>query len=112
LNDEGVLAIHFPFMRKDSIIRKSVHLLRRTCPPLSVLANIVRGKNWNEPFIQMNSYDVNRILISLSEHGIKDVFLEVVDAGGFVSVFVFAKKPTHPAGSVQGDHLWAAELNE
>jgi 2-polyprenyl-3-methyl-5-hydroxy-6-metoxy-1,4-benzoquinol methylase len=110
LNDEGILAIHFPFMRNDSIIRKSVHFLRKNFRPLSVLANIIRGKHWNEPFIQMNSYDVNRILISLSKHGIRDVFLEVVDAGGFVSAFVFAKKPKHPMGSVQGKHLWAAEL--
>jgi hypothetical protein len=75
-----------------------------------MLANIIRGKHWDEPFIQMNSYDMNRVLIFLSKHGIKDVFLEVVDAGGFVSAFIFAQKPVHPMGSVQGKHLWAAEL--
>lgn len=112
LNDEGILAIHFPFMCKTSAIRKSIQFLRKNIYPLSVLINIVRRKRWNEPFIQMNMYDVNRILILLSENGIKDVFLEVVDAGGFVSAFVFAKKPTHPMGIVRGKHLWAAEFGE
>jgi SAM-dependent methyltransferase len=110
LNDEGILAIHLPFARRDSALRKSIHFLRRNFSPLSALINIFRRKPRNEPFIQMNSYDVNHLLISLSEHGIKDVFLEVVDAGGFVSAFIFARKPAHPIASVQGKHLWAAEL--
>jgi SAM-dependent methyltransferase len=111
LSDQGILAIHFPFIRKDSIIRKSMHFFRRNFSFISVLANIVRRKRWNEPFIQMNNYDVGRILFLLSEHGIKDISLEVVDAGGFVSAFVFAKKPTHPIGGLKGKHLWEVELD-
>jgi len=58
----------------------------------------------------MNCYDVNRILTLFSRSGIKDIFLEVVDAGGFVSAFFFVRKPTRPLGSVAEGHLWAAEL--
>jgi len=111
LNDEGVLAIHFPFACKHSVIRKFAHLLRRNFSPFSMLANIVRAKRWNEPFMQMNCYDVNSVLASISGCGIKDVFLEVVDAGGFISAFVLAKKPKDPLGKIQGKHLWAADLN-
>jgi cyclopropane fatty-acyl-phospholipid synthase-like methyltransferase len=110
LNDEGILAIHFPFRHEDSVTRKVVYFLRRNFSPFSLLANIARGRNWNEPFVQMNNYDVNRVLVLLSQHGIKDMFLEVVDAGGFVSAFVFARKPLHPMGKFEGEHLWAAEL--
>lgn len=111
LNDEGVLAIHFPFACKASLIRKFAHFLRRNFSPFSMLANVVRAKRWNEPFMQMNGYDVNRVLTLISGCGIKDVFLEVVDAGGFISAFVFAKKPKYPLGRVQGKHLWAADLS-
>ena len=110
LNEEGILAMHFPFRRKDSAIVKALHLARKNFSPISTLINIVKGKPWNEPFIQMNMYDVNQILTLLSENGVKDVFLEVVDAGGFVSAFVFAKKPKHPVVAIRGKHLWAAEL--
>ena len=110
LNAGGMLAIHFPFTCKDSFIRKAVHSLRRNFVPLSMLANIMRGRPRNEPFIQMNCYDVNRVLSLISEQGIKDVFMEVVDAGGFISGFVFVKKTTHQAGKVEGKHLWAADL--
>lgn len=110
LNDDGILAIHFPFQRNDSIIKRFVHLLRKNLYPVSVLANIVLRKPWNTPFIQMNIYDLNRVSVLLSNHGVKDVAMEVVDAGGFVSAFVIAKKTAGQAGKVQGEHLWAAKL--
>jgi SAM-dependent methyltransferase len=111
LNNEGVLALHFPFKRNDSPIRKSAHFLRRNFWPLHVLLNIFRRKPWNSPLVQMNVYDANRILVLLAEHGIKDVFSEVVDCGGLVSAFIFAKKPVHPIGRIQRVHLWEAELD-
>lgn len=111
LNDDGVLAIHFPIRCNDSLIRKCTHFLRRNFSPFSVLANILRRRHWNEPFIQMNCYDVNNVLTLIIGNGMKDVFLEVVDAGGFVSAFVFARKPKHPLGKVKGKHLWAADLS-
>jgi 2-polyprenyl-3-methyl-5-hydroxy-6-metoxy-1,4-benzoquinol methylase len=110
LNDDGVLAIHFPFLRNDSVIKRFVHRLRKNLSPVSVLANIVLRKPWNTPFIQMNTYDLNRVSVLLSDHGIKDVAMEVVDAGGFVSAFVIAKKTAGQAGKVQGQHLWAAKF--
>lgn len=111
LNTDGVLAIHFPVRCNDSLIRKSTHFLRRNFSPFSVLVNILRARRWNEPFIQMNCYDINDVLTLISSYGIKDVFLEVVDAGGFVSAFVVAKKPKHRLGKIEGKHLWAADLS-
>jgi 2-polyprenyl-3-methyl-5-hydroxy-6-metoxy-1,4-benzoquinol methylase len=111
LNEEGVLAIHFPFACEESQLRRFAHSLRRNFTPFSILANILRAKHWNEPFIQMNCYDVNRVLTLISGCGIKDVFLEVVDAGGFISAFVLAKKPKRPFGKILGKHLWAADLS-
>lgn len=92
LSHGGIVAIQFPFMHKASVIRKSISFLRKYFAPFSLLGNIVQGKRWNEPFMQMNSYDVNGILMALSERGIKDVVLEVTDSGKFLSAFVFAKK--------------------
>jgi len=111
LNDDGVLALHLPFSRNESVIRKFSHLLRKNFSPLSVLVNIAKGKPWDEAFIQMNMYDMNRVLVLLSQNGIKDVFCEVVDAGGFVSAFIFARKPAHAGANVQGKHLWAIGLD-
>lgn len=92
LNSEGVLALHVPIMRKSSTLRKVVNLARKYFSPLSIFVNLVQGSKWNEPFMQMNSYDVNNILIILFEHGIQDVFIEIIDSGGYLQAFIFAKK--------------------
>jgi 2-polyprenyl-3-methyl-5-hydroxy-6-metoxy-1,4-benzoquinol methylase len=91
LSPGGILAIHFPLMRRASVVRKSVNFLRRNFAPLSVLANIVQRRPWNEPFMQMHNYDANRILVSLAEHGMKHVFWELIDSGGFLSAYAFAR---------------------
>jgi SAM-dependent methyltransferase len=93
LNPEGVLAIHFPLKCKSSAIRRFIDFLRKNCMPLLVLANIGQRKRWDEPFMQMNSYDLNAILALLSKHGIKDVVLEAIDSHGYLSAYVFAKLP-------------------
>jgi SAM-dependent methyltransferase len=111
LSDGGVLAIHFPLRCNDSFSRKCTHFLRRNFSPFSVLANVIRARRWDEPFIQMNCYDVHSVVTLIAGCGIKDIFLEVVDAGGFLSAFVFAKKPKHPLGKIEGKHLWAADLS-
>jgi len=111
LSDGGVMAIHLPFVSKGSPGRRAIHILRKNFLPFSRLVNLAKGRRWSEPFIQMNMYDINRILRMLSDRGIKDVFVEVVDAGGYVSAFVIAHKPEHPMEKIEGKHLWAAELD-
>jgi hypothetical protein len=110
MNDGGIMAIHLPFVCKGSRARRALHKIRRNFSPLSGLVNLARGKRWSEPFMQMNLYDMNRILRLLAERGMNDAFLEIVDAGGYVSAFVIAKKPEYPMRKVQAEHLWAAEL--
>ncbi len=112
LNHGGILAIHLPFVSKGSRVRRVVHLVRKNFSPLAGLVNIAKGRRWSEPFIQMNMYDMNRVLSLLSEQGVKDVFLEVVEAGGYVSAYLFARKPTRPIEKVESKHLWAVELND
>lgn len=111
LNDNGVLAVHFPILRKASKVKHFVHFLRKNFKPVSVALNIARKKVWNEPLIQMNMYDLNRVSALLSKAGFRDIFIKVVDAGGFVSVFVTAQKTAKPIGKYEGEHSWAAKLD-
>lgn len=93
LKPGGVVALHVPFMRKASVLRRAVNLTRKYFTPLSILVNCVQGNKWNEPFMQMNSYDVNQILRSFLTHDMQDVFIELIDTGGYMQAFFFAKKP-------------------
>ena len=93
LKPGGIIALHVPFMRKASVLRRSINLVRKYFTPLSIMVNVVQGNKWDEPFMQMNSYDVNQILRILLIHEMQDVFIELIDTGGYMQAFCFAKKP-------------------
>jgi len=92
LNSNGILAVQFPLARRASIVRKSVHFLRRNIVPISWLVNVSQGKPWNEPFMQMNPYNMNRILDVFARHQTNQAFLELTEEGSFLSAYVLAKK--------------------
>lgn len=93
LNPGGVLAIHFPFRRQVSRFRKWTNALRVRFVPFAMLVNAVRGQPLREPLVQMNSYDIERMLILLLEHGLADLHLELMDEGGHFQALVFARRP-------------------
>jgi 2-polyprenyl-3-methyl-5-hydroxy-6-metoxy-1,4-benzoquinol methylase len=93
LNPGGILAIQMPFLRKASPARRMVNTLRKSFKPFNVLANLAQKQKWNEPLIQMNSYDLNRILAELSRRGITEVFLEIIDSDLNLQAYIYARKP-------------------
>jgi 2-polyprenyl-3-methyl-5-hydroxy-6-metoxy-1,4-benzoquinol methylase len=102
----GILAVQFPLARRASIVRKSVHFLRRNIAPISSLVNVFQGKHWNEPFMQMNPYNMNRVLDVFAGNQTNEAFLELREEGSFLSAYVLAKKtayirkPSSSGGSI------------
>ena len=89
----GVAALHMTFMRKASTLRKFVNSARKYFPPLSIAINLIQGSKWNEPFMQMNSYDINQVFKIFIEKGMEQIFVELIDTGGYMQAFFFARKP-------------------
>lgn len=72
----GVLVIHVNLIRNASAIRKVVNQMRKNFRPLHWLINCVQGKPLNEPLMQMNCYNVNRILLDAYQLGFEEFFIE------------------------------------
>jgi hypothetical protein len=72
---------------------------------------LIKRRKWDDPFMQMNMYGMNKPLRIMGELGRSQEFVEIADVGGYVSAFAFGKKssekPLHKANS---RHLWAADL--
>lgn len=58
-----------------------------------MLANVCQGRPWNQPYMQMNNYDLNRVLLLLHRHWIRDVAVEFTDSDGQIGAFIYFKKP-------------------
>ncbi len=107
----GVIAFHVPFHRNDSKLKQALHTARKNFMPINGLVNLIKRRKWDDPFMQMNMYDMNKLLRILCEGGLSEVFVETANVGGYVSAFVFGKKSIEKRSqSVDMRHLWAADV--
>jgi SAM-dependent methyltransferase len=111
LETTGLMAVHMPFARHDPPAKQALHLVRKNFVPANILVNLLKRRSWDHPFMQMNMYNMNRVLRVFSDHGLADVFIEIADVGDFVSAFVFGKKPVKlPASRADAQHIWSTDL--
>jgi len=74
LDADGICVVHFLFA-KYGIVRAIISFLEKYIPFLGNLKNILRGKPFFSPRLQMNCYNFNDILALLASKNIYDVYL-------------------------------------
>ena len=89
----GVVALHVTVSRTTARWRHAIHVLRRNFLPLHALGNVVSGMRWNEPMMQSNLYDLERLREFVAEAGLVDVVELPVQHGDHVGLMIFAKRP-------------------
>lgn len=90
----GVVALQLPFFREVSVLRSVVSYVRVRVLPLHIATNVLKGRPWNEPPMQMNRYDMNSLLRIFRDSGLPQVAAEFMDDGGNIGVYLLARKPT------------------
>lgn len=87
----GVGVLHINFARKTSLLRKTVNLFRKNFTPFHYLVNILQSQPWDEPFLQMNNYNLNQIMDVLFSHDIRNVVVEITQHGSHLGAILFFK---------------------
>lgn len=113
LAENGVCAIHFTYAKQDfadnygwPFTKESLFLVRVMNTAKSFPQRLARliirsvkkaaGRNvqsTQDPEMQMNPYRLNDLLFMIQSLGVKNVFLEYVDHGGELGVYLFFQKP-------------------
>jgi 2-polyprenyl-3-methyl-5-hydroxy-6-metoxy-1,4-benzoquinol methylase len=88
----GGLSLHFPIDRKDSLLTAVRYWAQRKVPGVPVLANLVSGRPWDQPPMQMNAYPLPKVLQMLEDRGFGDVTSELEDHFGVVTVTLTARR--------------------
>jgi len=92
LADGGVAALHFTYFRDMSFIRKSLCWIQKKIPLMGNLANLVKGKAFSNPHMQMNDYNMNRIFELLQKRGCGQVYIHFTNHYGHLGLIVFFQK--------------------
>jgi SAM-dependent methyltransferase len=92
LVEDGIGALHFTFARHASRI---LTFLQRTCgsvPFANNFYNLARGKSFSHPHMEMNHYDMNKILDVLYRHDCHDVHVRFSNHGGFIGAMIYFRR--------------------
>jgi SAM-dependent methyltransferase len=93
LEDGGVGVLHFTFARRAPRLRRTVHWLRKRVPLVHGAVNLVQGRPFSYPMMQMNDYDLARVLEILQRAGVTESFVELTDHGGHLGAMLYFRKP-------------------
>jgi ubiquinone/menaquinone biosynthesis C-methylase UbiE len=92
LNPNGIGAIHMTYYSNKTNFQKRVNYFRYRVPFFNSILNVLRGKKMSLPLMQMNSYDMNKILCMLQKAGIKKSHLTFTDHGGYLGLILLFQK--------------------
>jgi SAM-dependent methyltransferase len=92
---DGVAAIHFTFRRPGSFLRRFARRIRARIPLVHRIAQRIRRER-PMPYMQMNEYDLDRVLAIMRRHGCAGPRIIPTNHGGIEGAIVIAKKQMQP----------------
>jgi len=84
---DGVAALHFTFRRPGSFLRRIARGIRARVPLVHRIAQRIRGER-PMPYMQMNEYDLDRVLAIMRRHGCNDPRIIPTNHGGIEGAIV------------------------
>jgi SAM-dependent methyltransferase len=88
----GVAALHLTLKRPRKFSKRAIYFLKHHVPGARILFNLLQGKDFLEPVMQMNQYDLSAALQVFEANDMTNIFLSPMDSGGTFSVMIFAQK--------------------
>jgi SAM-dependent methyltransferase len=88
----GVAAIQVLVKLRRPLWRKIGSILRRRVSLLRIPANLLNGRPWNEPMMQMNEYRLDRLFALLTAQGVQRVLLQRDGTAAALQAFLIFKK--------------------
>ena len=92
LAEEGVGAVQFIYADSCSALRRGIRGLRERVNLIHKLMNLVQGKPFSTPLMQMNSYSLDRIFDILADNGCSSLHAELTNHGGFHGAMLYFEK--------------------
>jgi SAM-dependent methyltransferase len=88
----GVAVLHFTYA-KQSRVRRITPFLKQHVPFARMLLKLLRGERLRDPEMEMNSYDLNRLLFTFQQAGARQLFVECTDHAGDLGAVLYFRTP-------------------
>jgi len=91
LSPGGVAMLHFTY-GANGFSPKFVSFMQRRIPFAKNLFNLLRGRKWSYPTMEMNSYSLPRLVEIFLNHRVNCFYAEATNHGGYVGLQFFLHK--------------------
>ncbi|WP_444917106.1 class I SAM-dependent methyltransferase [Microbulbifer sp. JMSA003] len=91
LESGGVCVAHFSYA-KTSKLKRLTSFLSSTVPFSGNILNLLKGEPFMAPRMQMNNYDLNKLLSQIQREAMSHCYLDFTDHGGALGVTFYFKK--------------------
>lgn len=91
LDENGVGVIHFTYYYTQRI-KNMIHCVGRNIPYFYNLINIIKGRNFSDPYLHMFDYKMNNIFKILEKSGCNHTYMRCTDHSGHKGVILFFQK--------------------
>lgn len=88
----GVVVLHVPYHVGSERARLPFRWARSRIPGFNAFANVLRGRPASKPYMQMNAYDLNRLVALLHRNGFGDLVMLDEAQGEVRGVIVIARR--------------------
>lgn len=93
LAENGICVAQFTYA-KDLKRNQLIALAKQYVPMLSNCIDLLKGRGFFAPQMQMNSYDINHLLLAIQKANVVDFYSEFTKHGGDLGVCIYFKKPS------------------
>jgi ubiquinone/menaquinone biosynthesis C-methylase UbiE len=92
LEPNGVGTLQFLIHNELSISKKLIYWTKVNIPLACNIFNIIKGKSWNTPMMQLNNYNLNYILQTLKKNGCEHSYIRYTKEDEYYGALIFFQK--------------------
>ena len=94
LEPDGVGVLQFLVHNELPVSKELIYWVKVNIPLAHKIFNLIKGKSWNTPMMQLNNYNLNYILQALKEHGCGHSYIRYTKEDYYHGVIIFFQKST------------------
>ena len=92
LNPGGVAALHYSVQRTLNPMKSIAYRLKHDVPLGRNFLNVVQGRAWSAPAMQMNNYPLADVIRTFDDSGMKDIVVVPEWHSAALTVRIFGRK--------------------
>ena len=92
LEDGGICVVHFTYARHQVPIRKLIPLIKNYIPLAKYFINLIKGRGFFSLEMQMNAYNLNKLLFIIQKNNAHNLYAEYTNHGGNSGILLYFRK--------------------